>query len=330
MVEVSVASYELFTTIMASNNLTDQHWEAARLAVLGAFRDITKIKRSTVRDLKEVLRFLDYHLRLQGAGQDHGSVIQSAMESVIIMSDELQVDPLTAGYVEDLIRDSPSFANGVRSMMHPHNTFDLRMATTTLITITSDEWFNSPVPAEEMSKFCEYLAVLTVDDSLVGGFLDQCCVIILFKMLRSPEWREHIVPRLRSTFSSCAEFPGERESFWWCLENAIDLLEFVRGSADGEGLKWWYGTLWFHYDKLDAAARDEVERIAKEMSLGDGLSDLKLYLSIIGQEVERTRRKVDELPNASQPAGFGVMVRARLVALEENYHKLAGITGGRQ
>ena len=114
------------------------------------------------------------------------------------------------------------------------------------------------------------------------------------------------------------------------MKNAIDLLEFTRRLADGEGLKWWYGTLWFHHDKLDAKARDEVERIAKDMSAGDGLSDLNLYLNLIGQEVARTRREVDELPNKSRPAGFGMDLRARLIGLEGNYDKLARITDGRR
>ena len=329
--DVFVASYELFTTIMASNDrdLTDLHWEAARLAVCGAFRETAEVTQSTLGDLKGILRFLDYHLGLQGAGRDHGSAIRSAMDAIIVKSDKFQADPLTVDYIEGLIRDSASFAKGVRSMMHPDNAFELRLSTPGLIAVTSDKWFSSPVPAEDMSDFCERLAVFVVDDALHGEYVQRCGVIILFEMLRSPEWREHIVPRLWSMFAYSIQFPGERESFWWCLENASDLLKFTRRFTDGEGLKWWYGTLWFHHDKLDVKVRDEVERIAKDMSASDGLSDLNLYLSLIKQEVARTRREVDELPNKSRPAGFGMDLRARLIALEGSYEKLARITGGR-
>ena len=329
--DVSIASYELFTAIMASRNLTDQHWEAARLAVCGAFREAAEVAQSTLGDLKEILRFLDHHFGLQGAGQDHGSAIGSAMDAVIVKSNKFQADPVTVGYIGSLIRESPSFANGVRSMMHPGNTFELRLSTTGLIAVTPDQWFDSPVPAEEMSEFCEHLAVFVVDDALHGEYVQRCGVIILFEMLRSLEWREHVVPRFWSMFAYSIQFPGERESFRWCLENAIELLKFTKRLSDGEGLKWWYGTLWFHYDKLDATVRDEVVRIAKDMSAGDadGLSDLNLYLSLIRQEVVRTLREVNELPNKSRPAGFGMELRARLIALQGNCAKLARIVGGR-
>ena len=120
----------------------------------------------------------------------------------------------------------------------------------------------------------------------------------------------------------------EEESFKWCLQNAIELLEFTRGLSDGEGSRWWYGTLWFHFEKLDHTVRGEVERIAREMSSGDGLSDLNLYLNLIGQEVERTRRELDGLTEEGRLYGFDMELRARFVAMEGNYHRLARITAG--
>jgi len=234
------------------------------------------------------------------------------MGAVIIKSDKFQADPLP---VEDLIRDSPSFANGVGSMMHPDNIFKLRLSTTGLIAV--------------MSEFCEHLTVnYIIDDALHGEYVQRCGVVIIFELLRSPEWRNQIVPGFWSMLAYCTRLLGERESFWWYLENANDLLELTKGLTDGEGLRWWYGTLWFNHDKLDATVREGVEKIAKDMSLGDGLSDLNLYLSFIGQEVVRIRQEVDELPNESRPAGFGMDLRAWLIALEGNYDKLAQITGG--
>jgi len=124
----------------------------------------------------------------------------------------------------------------------------------------------------------------------------------------------------------CAMADEGQESFKWCLQNAIELLEFARGLADGEGLKWWYGTLWFHYDKLDTTVREEVERIAKDMSMGDGLSDLNLYHNLIEQEVMRTRQKVGELRNEDRLDRPGI----GLIALEGNYNELGRITSRRR
>ena len=101
----------------------------------------------------------------------------------------------------------------------------------------------------------------------------------------------------------------------------------MRGSPDGEGLKWWYDTLWFHYNKLDTTALDEVERIVREVSLGDGLPDLNLYHDPIEQEVVRTRQEVAELYNEDRLDLSGIGVRAQLIALEGNHNRFSRITG---
>ena len=324
---MSDASYELFKMVMASDSLTDQHWEATRLAIGGAFDIGAELRRPIAGELRDVLKFLDYHLDLQGAGKNHELSIVSAMEAIIASSDNCQADSLTVEYIRNSNGTSPSFANGMRLMMDPSNTSRLRMVSIGLISLTSDQWFGLPVPAEEMSKFCEHLAVFMIDDALHREFVRKFGATILFEMLCSPAWRKHIVTRFWSMFVYCTEVPEGRESLKWCLRNAVELLEFTRGLPDGEGLKWWYGTLWFHYDKLDATVRSEVERIARDMSLGNGLSDLNLYLNLIEQDIARTRQAVDELASESGLAGFGMELRARLIALEGNYLRLARITG---
>ena len=280
---------------------------------------------------KEILKFLDYHLGLQGAGEDHRSSIIVALEAVHVNQDGRWPNPVIAEYIEKFNCTSPSFVKGTRSIMRPDNPFDLRDWATGLIVLMSSQWFGSPTPImepEEMSEFCEHLAVFAVDDLSHGPLAQRWGVTILFEMLRSPEWRKHVVTRFWNTLAYCTLIEEGRESFRWCLRNAVELLEFTRGLSHGEGLRWWYGTLWFHFDKLDTKVRDEVESIARDMSLGDGLSDLNLYLNLIGQEVTRTRKEVDELPKESKLAGFNLELRARLIALEGNYHRLARIAGG--
>jgi len=318
---------------VASNNLTDQHWEAARLAAFGAFERNVELSPPLAGDHKEILKFLDHHLGLQGAGEDHISSFNSVLEPFLIkLSSGRWPDPLVVECISKFNCASPSFVSGMRSIMHPRNTFDLRWKVTGLMTLISSQWFDSPTPVmepEEMSEFCEHLAVYIIDDALHGDFVQKCSATILFGMLHSSEWRKHIAPRFWCVLAYCTLVDEELESFKWCLQNALDLLEYTRGLAGGEGLKWWYGTLWFHYDKLDTTVREEVERIAKDMTLGSGLSDLNLYHNLIEQDVMRTRVEVAELPNEIRPAGFSVRVRGRLVALEGNCHRLARITGVR-
>ena len=67
---------------MASESLTDQHWEAARLLVKGAWQENVELSPPTVGEPKEIFKFLDYHLGLQGAGEDHTSSIDLALEAI--------------------------------------------------------------------------------------------------------------------------------------------------------------------------------------------------------------------------------------------------------
>lgn len=127
---------------------------------------------------------------------------------------------------------------------------------------------------EETSEFCKHLAVLIIDDVHRYPCIQRYGVANLFGMLRSPEWRKHVVARFWTILAPCTLVGEEEEPSKWRLWNGMELLEFARGLSDGEGSKWWYGMLWFHHDKLDTMVRDEVERIASDRSLGDGLLDL--------------------------------------------------------
>ena len=320
--------------IMASENLTDQHWEAARLAIHGASREGVEVGGSNLGEPKEILAFLDYHLGLQGAGEDHGPSIESASHIILtgLWCRWTKPPPLIAECISKFNCASPSFVGGVRSLLRPDRAFRLRRETVGLVALISDQWFNSPAPImepEEMSEFCEHLAVLVIDDAFHGPLIQRCGVTILFEMLRSPGWRKQIVPRFWRMFSYSTKADGMRESVKWCLQNAIELLEFMRGLPDGEGLKWWYGALWFHYDKLDTTVRDEVEKVARDMWLSDGLSaDLILYHDLIGQELARMRQDADEISKRSTGED-STELRIRLVTLESNSHKLSQITGRR-
>ena len=317
---------------MASSDLTDQQWEAARLAARGAFTRNVESSPPAVGEPKEIFKFLDYHLGLHGAGEDHASSITLALGAIHEELLDRRPNRLIVECTRKLNCASRSFVRGMCSIMHPDSPDGLRWRATSLISFMSDQWFDSPpiMEPKEMSEFCENLAVLVIDEISDGLLIRWRGVALLFEMLHSPEWRKHIVTRFWSILAYCAVVEEERESFRWCLRNAIELLEFTRGLPHGEGLKWWHGTLWFHYDKLDTTVRDEVEKIAGGMSSGDGLSDLNLYLNLIGQEVARTRKRVDELQNGNSTAGYGMKLRARLVALEGNHHRLARITAGRQ
>ena len=320
------ASYRLFKIIMGLDNLTDQHWEAARFAVYAAFRD--SYYWTQRGEPKEIIKFLDYHVGLQGAKEGHESYIYPALRPLFLYYWE--PNPLTYECFRDFNWTSASFVSGVCSMMQPRYPTKLRSGTVCLIALLSDSWFDRSVPVmepEEISKFCEHVAILM--DEIVHAPTDkETAVTVLFGMLRSPEWRKHIVARFWRMLAYCTQV-RDTESVKWCLQNAIELLEFTRGLPDGEGLKWWYGTLWLCYDKLETTVRDEVKRVAADMLRGDGLSDLNLYLSLMKEEVAKIRQELNELSEDNKQSTVGWHKQARLIAMEGNYDQLARIAGKR-
>ena len=311
-------SYELFKAIMAPDHLSDEQWEAARLAIHGAFNNWL----GEVGEPKEVLKFLDYHVALQGAGGDYEQAIKDAVQGVFLPNRE-RIDPMTLECVRDFNWTSPSFVKGIRSMMQPHNCPYLREHIHGLVALVSDRWFNCSVHVmepEEMPEFCEHIA-MSLDDSDHTQEVEKEAVTILFGMLRSPEWRKHIVPRSWSVLAYCPLVKG-LESAKWCLQNAVELLNFMEGLP--EGSKWWYWTLWFHYDQLDAATRRVVKTRAKDMVRNNSLSDLNLYLSLIQKEIKRIEEDMDGLYEEEEVRHAEV----RSIALEGNYERLDRIVRG--
>ena len=272
---------------MASSDLTDQHWEAARTAVHNAFRESSKGQRPKVVEPKGMLKFLVYHLSLSRALKDYRSSITIAFKKTF---GPLKYPPNSS--IVEYIRNSncvdPSLVKAVRSTMHPVNSLELRRGATWLVSVASDQWFNSTVPImtpKEMDSFCKRLTQFVVDGANHESSIKRCCVTILFGMLRSSEWRVHIVPRLWSVLAYSG-WVWEEECFRWCLQHATELLDFTRGlGLSSEGLKWWHATLRFHSDKLDTRARDEVARIARAMPRDDRCYDR------IRQEAAEIRRQ---------------------------------------
>ena len=323
--KVCVASYRLFKTIMDLDNLTDQHWEAARFAVYAAFRDY---RYAAYRgDPKEVIKFLDYHIGLQGAKEDHESYISSALRSLNHIGEPKS---LTYECVRDFNWTTPSFVKGVRSMMQPHRPGGFRGNIATILALLSDSWFTrsgSVMEQEEMSEFCEHFAIY-MEDIVHTQDVKEESATILFALLRSPEWRIHIVARSWRVLAYCTQ-AMDTEPVRWCLQEAVELLEFAKGLPHGEGLRWWYGALWLCYDKLSTTVRDEVTRIAADMLRDGGLSDLNLYLTLMQEEVTRLRQELNELPDAKRQTPTGWDMQARLIAMEGNYDQLVRITGRR-
>ena len=327
--DVVEGSYGLFKTIMVSDTLTSKLWEAARYTAFATFGTGGLVAGMGPR---EILRFLDYHLGLQGAGKYHESDINCVLKTLsrrIRNIDDL--DPLESRCLRDFNWTSPPFVRGVRSMMQPRTLIPFRKNTVSLVASISDKWFNCSMPImepEEMTEFCKHLAIC-MEDAGHGTDVESDGAMILFEMLRSSEWRKHIATEFWSVlaYSTLVE---ELESVKRCLQNATKLWEFARGLDDGEGLKWWYGTLWLHYDKLDTEVQEEVKKAAAGVLRSDRSSDLSLYLSLIEGEISRLQEDMNELPVEERREDYGTKLRARLITMEGNHRQLARIVGDPQ
>ena len=311
---------------MNSDGLTDKHWKSASFALYGSFAQGWP---EEVGEPKEILKFLDHHIGLQGTGEDHGSTINVALEAILLLPLIEGIDPLTLECVRAFNWTSPSLVKGILSMMQPPNPPELRRHASALVALVSDKWFDCSahvMDPEEMQEFCEHIAIF-MDDTYHNQYIKEDAVTILFGMLRSPDWRNHIVPRSWSVLAYCP-LVEELDSAKWCLQNALQLLKFTEGLR--EGSKWWYWTLWFHYDKLDSTIRRVVRARAEDMVRNDGLSDLNLYLSLIQEDIKKIRQDMDELPDDEKETSHHRKMKARSIALEGNYKQLDQIMKGRR
>lgn len=77
----------------------------------------------------------------------------------------------------------------------------------------------------------------------------------------------------------------EPESFTWRLRNAAKPLKFANRLPRDKEFKWWYATLRFHFDKLDAETQGEVENVVVGMS-GRRRSYLSLGLNLIRRGIK--------------------------------------------
>ena len=191
-----------------------------------------------VGEPKGILKFLDYHLCLQG------------QRMVTALSSSL---PLMQPPTVELTRTSDARVLWELQLCQPilrerHVIIDapqLRHLVIQLIVLVSDRWFNSPVLVMKRTSSVNSCSLCT----------------------RSPPWRPRaIYQALESTcrLDSCLGGAGVVPVVF---TERIELLGFTKQLPDGAGLsfEWWYGTLWFHFEKLDPTVGGEVESIARGM-----------------------------------------------------------------
>ena len=161
--DFAIANYKLFHVIMASDDETEEYWDAARYAIRGAFQrnaDLTTLTETEKH--QDILKFLDHHLGLQGTGEDHIPSIAYAFEAILVRVNGRPI-PRILESTRSFNCTRPSFVLGMRSIMRSTANNRIREFVIRFIALVSDQWFNPPMlimEPEDRIEFCENLARL--------------------------------------------------------------------------------------------------------------------------------------------------------------------------
>ena len=91
---------------------------------------------------REILKFLEYHVCPQRAGQDHEPSILSASRALFCLENVDEVDPLA---IEDFDWANPPFVRGIRFLVHSHHPVDIGGHTARLVPLMWERWFDCSV-----------------------------------------------------------------------------------------------------------------------------------------------------------------------------------------
>jgi len=124
--------------------------------------------------------------------------------------------------------------------------------------------------------------------------------------------RAHVVskPRMNTT----ATLFGQPPKILGWVSSAYAIWKLPRHS----GYPSVTGTLFLKCEPIHLKTNEE--KVARDMSLGDGISDLNLYLNLIGREVARVRQEVDEFRERNRTEMAGIELRAQLNPAPISYH----------
>lgn len=292
----------------ASHLSADLKWEAARLAMHGAFK--WDGYYPMVSDPQEVLSFLEHHFGLQAKGENQEEAIQYALRALAFGSSQTCLDTLA-----QFDPTVPPFFEGIRSLFHPDKPHELKKAALCFISHIEARWF--PVFAEHVSPdavqdFCEDL-VSVINEVLVDEpEVKRAATTTLLSMADASTFRLHIPLHMWEHLEFVHELKEGSYALRRCRENP-DIIPALRRTKDQKPLLLWLAILWRQVTKLDSKVQEQVvDATTRTVAQSPHVEDFLLLLLnaeetrleerlrafsswSTGEEVETLRLKLYEL-----------------------------------
>ena len=305
--------FDLFTTVMttASHLPADLKWEAARLAMHGAFK--WEGYYPMVSSPQEVLSFLEYHFDLQSKGENQDEAIQYAIRALA-----LGASPTC---LEALAQFDPTvhpFFDGIRSLFHPEKPHELRKAAICFLSHIEARWF--PVFSEHVSpdavqEFCEDL-VSAVNEVFVDELeVKRAATSILLSMADATTFRLHIPLHMWEYLEFVHELKDGSNPLRRCRGN-LDIIPALRRTKDQKPLLLWLAILWREITKLNLKIQEQaVEATTRAVALSPHVEDFLLLL--LNAEETRLEEKLRAFSSWSTD-GEVETLRLKLYELRES------------
>lgn len=253
---------------------TDLKWDAARLAIHGAFK--WEGYYPMVSSPQEVLSFLEYHFDLQVKGENQDDDIQYAVRALAFGASQTCLDALAqfdpTGY---------PFFDGIRSLFHPDKPHELKKAALSFLSHIEARWF--PVFSEHVSPdavqdFCEEL-VSVIDEVFVDELeVKRAATTVLLSMADASTFRLHIPLHMWEHLEFVHELKEDSHTFRRCKDNP-DIIPALRRTKDQKPLLLWLAILWREITKLDPKIQEQVvDATTATVTLSPHVEDFLLLL----------------------------------------------------
>lgn len=173
-------SYKLFHLAMQTSvslvYSEEKKWEAARLAMHGAYRWDEDLP--FVENPRDILVFLDHHFGLvTRKGENQEGPIQDALHALAHASRLDTIEPL-----EHFDPTEPSFIRGICHALQGDRPLHLRRATLSFLPLVGEKWFSTPNPImepDQMRRLCLDWASAIDDIEPTDGFQRAALTVLL-------------------------------------------------------------------------------------------------------------------------------------------------------
>ena len=289
----------------------DLKWDAARLAMHGAFK--WEGFYPMVSSPQEVLSFLGYHFDLEAKGEDQGEAIQYAIRALAFGASSTCLDALAQ--FDPTVQP---FFDGIRSLFHPDKSHELKKAGLCFLSHIEARWF--PVFSEHVSPdavqdFCEEL-VSVVNDVFVDELeAKRAATTVLLSMADVSTFRLHIPLHMWEHLEFVHELKEDSHPLRRCKDN-LDIIPALRRKKDHKPLLLWLAILWREITRLDLKIQEQVaEATTRAVDQSPHVEDFLLLL--LNAEETRLEEKLRAFSSWSTDQGVEAL-RLKLYELRES------------